>query len=160
MRSSVRVEAARRRHLDGIAAAEVEAALVERAGDDATVEAAEGERGAHVRAAVLDGDDPLTGDVGEEDVEVAAANPSESTRWQVGDRQEGLEVPASSGSGEVGRVGEGSGGHPAMMPEFARPVVLCPAESALPSLRCLATGPPRRPRRGWRRGRGRSAPSS
>ena len=54
---AVGVEAAGRRHLDGVAGAEVEPALVERAGDDAAVELADRQRRRHVRAAVVDRDD-------------------------------------------------------------------------------------------------------
>ena len=72
MVDAVGVEAAGRRHLDRAADREVETAVVERAGDDASIELTDRQRRAHVRTAVIGGDDPVRR-VGEQDVEVADA---------------------------------------------------------------------------------------
>ena len=95
-------------HLDGLAGREVEAARVERAGDDAAVELADRQRGRHVRAAVVDRDDPEVG-VGEQDVEVAERDPAHRAGRQVGGRDRGAgtrasPVPAARSSGGKGRT--------------------------------------------------------
>ena len=55
--SPVGIEATGRRHLDRLARRQVEAAVVERAGDHAVIELADRQRGAHVRAAIVGGHD-------------------------------------------------------------------------------------------------------
>ena len=90
MGGAVRAETAGRRHLDRLAGGQVEAAVVERAVDDAPVEPADRERGGHVRAAVVGGDDALR-EVGEEDVEVTPRDPRRA-------RPGGRSATASTGS--------------------------------------------------------------
>ena len=87
---AVGIETAGRRHLDGVAGAQVELPLVERAGDDAAVEFADRQRRAHVRAAVVGGDDPGRR-VGEQDVELAARDPTHRALGEVGDVEDRFE---------------------------------------------------------------------
>ena len=62
-----------------VAGAQVELALVERAGDEAAVELADRQRRAHVRAAIVGRDDAL-GRVREQDVEVAEGDAAHRAR--------------------------------------------------------------------------------
>ena len=104
----VRIEPTGRRHLDDLAGAQVEPAVVERAGDHAAVELADRQRRGHVRAAVVDRDDPLRRS-GDEHVQVPVGRPPEGTRRQlveVGQPVEGRLTGARRP--EQGRVSRGA----------------------------------------------------
>ena len=79
---------------------------MERAGDDAPVEHADRQRRRHVRAAVVDGDDPERR-VGEQHVEVAEGHPPHRAGRQVGGGNGRRERRVGgAGGAELGRVGE------------------------------------------------------
>jgi len=76
------------RELHGISGGEVEAAAVERTVDDAALQAADRQRGAHVGTPVLDRHEPLLG-VGEQHVAVAVRHPEKRARQDIADARHG-----------------------------------------------------------------------
>ena len=109
---AVGIDAAGRRHLDGLARRQVEPSLVQRAGDDAAVELADRQRGAHVRAAIVGRDDP-DGKVRQQDVHITPADSAHRPGRQVGEVEDGFEraVGPVPGRTERGRERGGSWVH-------------------------------------------------
>jgi hypothetical protein len=79
---AVGVEPAGRGHPDDAPGAQIEAALVERTGNDAALELTDRERRRHVRAAVVDRDEAGRR-VSDEDVEVAMGGPAHGALGQL-----------------------------------------------------------------------------
>ncbi len=79
---AVRIQAAGRRHPDRIAAAQVEASLVERALDHAALQQADRQGRGHVGASIVDRYDALSR-VGEEDIQVPDGHPAHRARRQL-----------------------------------------------------------------------------